>query len=124
MTFPTVIVKASGETATDQDVKLDTPVGAAGLLLVIDITDEDTGGGAGAVTVTIQGYDPASGKLWTILASASLATVATTLMRVHHNLAAAANVAAKDILPPQIRINVNHTNANPMIYSIGAHFTA
>lgn len=68
-----------------------------GLHLVIDITA--LAGTAPTLTVTIQGKDPISGKYYTLLASAVLAAVATTVLRVYPGGPVTANLAANDALP-------------------------
>ena len=73
-----------------------------GLLVVVDITALT--GTAPTLTVTIQGKDTASGKYFTILASAALAAVATTVLRVYPGLTAAANLVASDVLPYTWRV--------------------
>src|SRR5215211_2410294 len=72
-----------------------------GLHLVIDITAL---GASATLTVTIEGYDPLSGKYYTILASAALAAVATTVLKVYPGLTAAANLAANDVIPSHFRV--------------------
>lgn len=76
--------------------------GGRGLHLTIDITV--LGGTTPTLTVTIQGKDPVSGKYYTILASAALAAVATTVLRVYPGLVAAANLVANDVLPREWRV--------------------
>jgi hypothetical protein len=73
-----------------------------GLKLVIDITALT--GTAPTLTVTIQGKDPVSGKYYTILASAALAAVATTVLTVYPGLVAAANLTVNDVLPRDWRV--------------------
>lgn len=73
-----------------------------GLKLIIDVTA--ISGTSPTVTVTIQGKDPTSGKYFTILASAALNAVATTVLTVYPGQTAAANVAANDILPRTFRV--------------------
>lgn len=73
-----------------------------GLKLVIDVTALT--GTTPTLTVTIQGKDPVSGKYYTILVSAALAAVATTVLTVYPGLTAAANLTAVDILPRTFRI--------------------
>jgi hypothetical protein len=73
-----------------------------GLHLTIDITAIT--GTTPTLTVTIQGKDPVSGKYYTLLASAALAAVATTVLRVYPGLAAAANLVANDALPRNWRV--------------------
>lgn len=77
-------------------------ISGKGLKLVIDIT-AITGTGP-TLTVTLQGKDVASGKYYTILASAALAATGTTVLTVHPGLTAAANVVANDILPKTWRV--------------------
>jgi hypothetical protein len=89
------------------------------LVVVVDATANP--GGLGSITVTISGYDKASGKTWPILVGAAIVTVSTNVYRVAVGLATAANAAANDIVPPQIKISVAHNNANPITYSVGAH---
>jgi hypothetical protein len=75
------------------------------------ITTGAFGSGASAITVTIQGKDPVSGKYYTILTSASLVTnkdisnAAANLLTVYPELAAVANQTAQDVLPPTWRIS-------------------
>lgn len=74
-----------------------------GVKVVIDITA--LAGTTPTLTVTIQGKDPVSGKYFTILVSAALAAVATTVLTVYPGIVAAANVAANDALPRDWRIS-------------------
>lgn len=73
-----------------------------GVKLVIDIT-AITGTGP-SLTVTLQGKDPTSGKYYTVLASAALSAVATTVLTVYPGLTAAANVTASDVVPRTFRV--------------------
>jgi hypothetical protein len=84
--------------------------------LVIDMTAVP---GVETVTVTIQGKDPASGKLYTILASTALVAVATTILKVGPGLTAAANLVANDVLPHDLVIDFNHSAAGSFTYSAG-----
>lgn len=70
--------------------------------VVIDITSIT--GTAPTATFTVQGKDPVSGKYYTILASTALAATGTTVLKIGPNFAAAANVAANDILPRKFRV--------------------
>jgi hypothetical protein len=92
-----------------------------GLQLVIDITAL-TGTGP-TLTVTIQGKDPTSGKFYTILASAALAAVATTVLRVYPGLTAAANLTANDVLPREWRVVATIAGTTPAVTAtIAANF--
>lgn len=64
-----------------------------------------------SITVTIEGKDPLSGKYYTLLASAALAAVATTVLKVYPGLTAAANVTASDILPRIWRVKTTIASA-------------
>lgn len=93
---------------------------ASGLIVVVDVTAIVT---APSITVKIDGVDRASGKLFNLLTSAAITTVSTVVLRVHPQLTAAANLIAKDQLPPVWRITSTHGNANSITYSVGAHLT-
>lgn len=75
--------------------------------------------GTGSVTLTIQGKDVASGKYYTLLAGAAVATNATNRYTVYPGAAVAANVSANDQLPAVWRILVTANNANPVTYTVG-----
>lgn len=64
-----------------------------------------------SITVTIEGKDPLSGKYYTLLASAALAAVATTVLKVYPGLTAAANTVASDILPRVWRVKTTIASA-------------
>jgi hypothetical protein len=113
------LIKAGTQShAAVRNVPFTNP-GCTGCDLIIDITDEDTGGGAGNVVFTLQGVDEASGKKYTILASAALVAIATTILRVGRGLTASANVVANSHLPKKMNLLITPGNANPMIYSVG-----
>lgn len=75
--------------------------------------------GSGSVTVLIQGKDSASGKYRTLLTGAAVTTDTTNYYKIGPTVAAAANVAAQDYLPPVFRITVTANNANAAVYSVG-----
>jgi hypothetical protein len=89
-----------------------------GIKVVVDLTVN--GGGLGSITVTIEGKDAASGKYYTLLASAALTAVATTVLTVFPGAPATANVSANDQLPKTFRVKVTANNANPTSYTVGA----
>lgn len=67
-----------------------------GLVLVVDTTVFTN---PGTCTINVYGDDPVSGKKYLLLASAALAAVATTILRIYPGLTAAANLVASDVLP-------------------------
>lgn len=87
------------------------------LQLILDLT---VVGGAGTVTATIQGFDPASGKFYSILASAALAAVATTVIRVGPSLTTAANTVANDFMPLTWSLQLV-VAGNAVTFTVGAN---
>ena len=90
--------------------------GGTQLEVFIDITVDPA---AAAVTFLIEGLDPASGDWHTILASAALAAVAKTVLRVSPDLTASANLIAKDIVPHTFRVRTTTADTDSMTYSVG-----
>ena len=96
-----------------------TNLNCRGVIIVVDRTAE---AGTHALVVKIQGKCETSGKYYDILASASLETVATTVLRVYPGITAAANAAASDLLPRTWRVVLDHTktSSSTMTLSVGA----
>lgn len=108
--------------ATQKDATFSVDVqnpNSKALTLVVDVTDEDLGGGAGSLTVSILGLDPTTGKTWTLLAGAAVVTISTNVYRVGPSLTAAPNAVANAYVPKNLRITFTHGNANPMLYGAG-----
>lgn len=90
-----------------------------GIKLVIDITALT--GTSPTLTVTLEGYDVASGKAYTVLASAALAAVATTVLTVYPGIAVTANISANDHLPTQWDVKAVIAGTSPAVTAtIGA----
>src|SRR5215471_13897333 len=104
----------AGATTTQTGPDMTSPA-ARGIKVVVDTTAI----GTGSITVTVQGKDKASGKYYTILASAAIVTNATTVLSVYPGAAVTANVSANDALPATWRILVTANNANPATYTVG-----
>lgn len=102
----------SGASASGAGNDLQSGAGR-GAVVVIDVT-AITGTGA-SLTVTIEGKDPHSGKYYTILASAALTAVGTTVLRIHPSLAAAANSVAKDLMPRDFRVSYTIAGTTPSV---------
>ena len=114
-----VILPSAARTATPNSQLL-VQSGAAlykGVTIVVDMTAVTA---TGTVTITVDAIDPASGKNINLLTSTALSTVATTVLKVHPDLPAAANVSAQAALPPRLQITATHGNGVSMTYSIGA----
>lgn len=112
------ILPSAARTTLQTTGDIDTG-GSPFLNVVVDITAYTSGN----ITVTIQGKDTASGKYYTLLASAALGAVATTRLKVGPQITAAANTIAQDYLPAFIRIAVAVADATPITYSIGYSVT-
>jgi len=110
--FPTL-----ARTATPAAV--DTPVQYKGANIIMDMTAVTA---TGTVTVKIEGKDAASGKYYTILESAALSAVATTILKIYPGVLAAANLAISEALPKTIKVTATHGNAVSMTYSVGLTF--
>jgi hypothetical protein len=85
--------------------------------LIVDITAITA---TGTVTVTVFGIDPASGKLFQVIASAALGAVATTKLQIGPGLTAAANLVVSDFVPYYYGIQVVVAVAQPMTFSLSA----
>lgn len=94
-----------------------TNSGARGLHLVIDATAASA---TPSVVFTIQGKDAVSGAYYTILASAAVTGISTTVLRVYPGLTASANAIANDVLPKTWRLLATHADADSLTYSVGA----
>lgn len=114
-----ITVFASAELDTDDESADITNVSHRGVAVVVDITAES---GTHALVVKIQGKCELSGKYYDILASASLTSTGTTVLRVYPGIAASANVAASDLLPRTWRVALDHTKtaSSTMTLSVGA----
>ncbi|HUR55799.1 MAG TPA: hypothetical protein VMZ71_16800 [Gemmataceae bacterium] len=95
-----------------------TNPGWRGLVVVIDVTAITA---TPSVVFTIQGYDPLSGKYYTILASAAIVGTGTVVLRVFPGAAAVANLVVNDVLPSHWRVIAVHGDADSITYTVSAH---
>lgn len=107
-----VVIPQAARTA---DADFTFTCGTTGGLFVIDVTAATS---TPSVVFTIQGVEPLSGNVWTILASAAITSTGTTVLRVHPSLTASANTIAKDMLPQAININCSHADTDSITYSV------
>ena len=84
--------------------------------IIIDCTVDPA---AASVVFTVEGIDPASGKVFTILASAAVASVSTVVLTIHPFITAAANTAANDFLPENFNVWADHADGDSITYSVG-----
>lgn len=114
MNVASALLPSASRTATISSIDQQNQFGR-----YVHVTVDTTVIGTGSITMTIEGRDPASGKYYTILASAAIVTNVTTVYKVGPALTAAANAVANDILPTVWRVTVTANNANPATYSVG-----
>ncbi len=104
--------------ATTETYALSTR-GRAGIIVILDT---DTASGF-SQTISVEGVDPVSGEVWTILAAAAQTAAGQKILRVRPGITAAANVAAADILPADINVKVTHTDATSITRTIAVQLT-
>ena len=106
---------SEARTATVSSADLANTYGK-GVHVIIDVTaSADTP----SVVAKIEGKDPASGKYYTILESAAITGTSTTVLRVHPDLAAVANLTISDLIPSVFRVTMTHADADSITYSVG-----
>lgn len=84
-----------------------------GVKVVVDVTA--ISGTSPTLVVTIEGKDAASGKYYTLLASASLTATGTTVYTVYPGVAVTANVSASDVLPKTFRVRSTIGGTTPSV---------
>jgi hypothetical protein len=94
-----------------------TNVNARGIKVVLDITTISSA----TVTVTISGKDQASGKYYTLLASAGKTGTGTTVLTVYPGLTAATNVTASDVVPGTYKVSWTVTGGTAT-FTVGGCF--
>jgi len=91
-----------------------------GVQVVLDVT---AFANTPEILISIEGVDPTSGKSYNILTSESISTdwVGTYVFTVYPGIAAVTNRSVSAIIPTSWLVNVAHTDADSITYSIGAH---
>ena len=109
---------SAARTATPTKIVFGNYQGARGAVVVINTSAAGT---SPSTTFTLQGYDPLSNTYWTLLASAAVTAVGTTVLKVYPGLTASANAVASDVLPSSFAVDATHGNATSHTYSVGVH---
>jgi hypothetical protein len=86
---------------------------SSGITIVIDITA--VSGTGASLTIVLEGKDPISGKYYTILQSAALTAVATTVLRVFPGSVVNANLNGNSIIPKTFRARAVIAGTTPLI---------
>lgn len=79
-----------------------------GAVIAVDVTAI-----TGDVTITVEGK--IGDRYYPILATAAIAAVGTTILRIHPSLAAVANSIAKDMLPNTFRVRATLGGITPSV---------
>lgn len=75
--------------------------------------------GTGSITLSIQGIEPVSNYVWSILTGLAVTTNTTNIYKVYPGLQVATdNSVANDILPRSWQVVVSANNANPASYAV------
>ena len=86
---------------------------------IVDVTA--ISGTLATLTILIEGFDPTSGKYYTLLQSAGLTATGTTVLHLGPGLPATANVSANAILTRNFRVRFTITGTTPSVtFSVGA----
>lgn len=109
------VFASAARTATPDTSEIELPRGARQGIFVIDVTAATS---TPSTVFSIYGVDRVSGKTFLLLASAAIVGTGTTVLRINDALTAAANTIAKDALPPVIRVDAVHGNANSQTYTV------
>lgn len=117
-----VILTADAEAVDDATLNIDYHI-VTDIGLTDDTTSDDTTAGTATIDVTpkIQGYDSVSGKYYDILTGAAITAVGTTVLRIHPDLTASANLIAKDMLPFKYKFVMTHGDAVAATYTVGVN---
>jgi hypothetical protein len=87
-----------------------------GVRIVIDVTAI---GPAPSVTFNVEGHAPLSDKWFSLLASAAITGVGTTVLTVFPGAAVTTNVSANNLMGGHWRVRPVHANADSITYSVG-----
>lgn len=119
-TYPIVGTVAPSAARTTSADYLVTVKAATGLVVIFDATVK--GGAAPSVAVTVQGFDPVSGKTWDLGSAATLTDVGTRVIRIHPSVVVA-DCKFNDIVPEYVVLHVVASNTDSLTYSLSAIVT-
>ena len=116
---PNYVAEAVGTT-----IKIDSLSGGDTFVVVstaavIGTTDADLG--SASVVFTLQGKDEISGSYYTLIQSAAVDAVGTTVLRVYPALTASPNLIVSDVLPEDFRVIATHADDSSITYSVAVN---
>lgn len=109
---------ASAERTATTSSADQTNYNGRGCVVVFDFTVETDAGVS--IVVTVEGKDALSGKYYTLLTSAALVAVGTTVLTVFPGAVAVANLVANALLPRVWRVTCTPADTKRATYSVGA----
>lgn len=116
------VYASAARTATPDTEELELPAGTRYITAILDCT---ANAATPSVVLKIEGVDRVSGKVWPLIEDAAVTAAGqTSRVYVGPDLTAAANVVAKEPVPPVVRFTVTHGDADSITYTVGAHFSS
>lgn len=88
-----------------------------GVIIIINVTAIAA---TPSITVSIDGFDTTSGMYYSLLTSAAITTVSTTILSIAPGLNTVVNSRLSELLPRTWRVSVVNADADSITYSIGA----
>jgi len=114
------IYQSAARTATPTAIQVDDD-NVQGIQVIIDVT---ASAATPSVVPTIDGFDPLSEKWYNLLTGSAITGTSTTVLRIHPELTAAANLTAQDFLPEVYRVVMTHADADSITYTVGINSTS
>lgn len=105
------VATASVDTNTSKDL---------GIQYVINVTVDPA---SASVVPTISGVDPVSGAVYTLLVGSAITGTGITVLQVHPEMAAVANLVGNAMLPQVTRLTMTHADGDSITYSVSAMMT-
>lgn len=112
-------VLASAARTADTQSSDQVNYNARGAHIIISVT---AAAGTPSIVYTVQGKDSISGSYYTILASAAIVGIGTTVLKVYPGITAAANASVSDILPRTWRIDYNESTGDSVTSSVSVSY--
>lgn len=121
--FKRTLLGSGARTTTTEVVQDDTPYydQRKGLQVIINVTAIAA---TPSVVPTIEGYEEQAGVYYTLLTGAAITGTGLTVLTVYPGIAAVANLAVSNFLPPVWKLKMTHGDADSITYYVGAHLSA
>ncbi len=116
MKTKSIVVLPSAARTAAVSAEIDNRLGAEDLHLSIDVTVLTAGA---SITPTISALDPASNTFYDLLVGVAIVATGKTVLKIGRGIGAAANVAATDFLPQNLRFSMAVADNKSVTYSVG-----